>query len=65
MKTTARTGKVVGVLSVKEDSDLMIITQDGKIIRLESARDPPGGPLHAGRAAGAHGGRRPGGGGLA
>ncbi len=26
-----------GVMAVKEDSDLMIITQDGKIIRLESS----------------------------
>jgi len=37
MKTTARTGGVVSVLSVKEDSDLMIITKDGKILRLEAA----------------------------
>ena len=36
MKTTERTGKVVGILAVKEDSDLMIVTKDGKIIRLES-----------------------------
>src|SRR5438067_10267911 len=36
MKTTPRTGKVVDVLAVKEDSDLMIITKDGKIIRLEA-----------------------------
>jgi DNA gyrase subunit A len=36
MKTTPRVGKVVGILSVKEDTDLMIITKDGKIIRLES-----------------------------
>ena len=28
---------MVAILSVKEDSDLMIITKDGKIIRLESA----------------------------
>ena len=32
------TGKVVAVLSVKEDSDLMIITKDGKIIRIESSQ---------------------------
>ncbi len=31
-----RIGKVVAILSVKEDTDLMIITRDGKIIRLES-----------------------------
>jgi DNA gyrase subunit A len=36
MKTTSRTGDVVGVLAVEEDSDVLIITQDGKIIRLES-----------------------------
>ena len=36
MKTTPKVGKVVAMLSVKEDTDLMIITKDGKIIRLES-----------------------------
>jgi DNA gyrase subunit A len=36
MKTTPRIGKVVDVLVVREDSDLMIITKDGKIIRLEA-----------------------------
>ena len=36
MKVTPRIGKVVAILSVKEDTDLMIITRDGKIIRLES-----------------------------
>jgi DNA gyrase subunit A len=36
MKTTTRNGKVVAILSVMEDSDLMIITKDGKIIRIES-----------------------------
>ena len=36
MKTTPKVGKVVAVLSVKEVTDLMIITKDGKIIRLES-----------------------------
>jgi DNA gyrase subunit A len=37
MKTTHKTGKVVAVLSVKEDTDLMIVSQNGKIIRIESA----------------------------
>ncbi|HET8549669.1 MAG TPA: DNA gyrase subunit A [Bryobacteraceae bacterium] len=37
MKVTPKTGKVVGILSVSEDTDVMIITRDGKIIRLESA----------------------------
>src|SRR5207249_6279076 len=36
MKTTTRVGKVIGILSVKEDSDLMIITKQGQIIRIES-----------------------------
>jgi DNA gyrase subunit A len=37
MKTTTKTGNVVAALSVKEDSDVMTITKDGKIIRIESA----------------------------
>jgi DNA gyrase subunit A len=37
MKTTSRVGNVVSVMSVKEDTDVMIITKDGKIIRIESA----------------------------
>ena len=37
MKTSTRNGKVVGILSVKEDSDLMIVSKNGKIIRLESS----------------------------
>jgi DNA gyrase subunit A len=36
MKTTPKVGRVVAVLSVKENTDLMIITKDGKMIRLES-----------------------------
>jgi DNA gyrase subunit A len=38
MKITKKTGPVVAVLNVKEDSDLMIISKDGKIIRIESAQ---------------------------
>jgi DNA gyrase subunit A len=37
MKTTSKTGRVVGVLLVKEDSDVMIVSQNGKIIRIESS----------------------------
>jgi DNA gyrase subunit A len=37
MKTTDRVGKVVGILSVQEDSDLMIITKQGQIIRIDSS----------------------------
>jgi DNA gyrase subunit A len=36
-ETTSRVGNVVSVMSVKEDTDVMIITKDGKIIRIESA----------------------------
>jgi DNA gyrase subunit A len=38
MKVTAKTGKVVATIPVKEDSDLMIITKDGQILRIESAQ---------------------------
>jgi DNA gyrase subunit A len=37
MKTTHKTGRVVGILLVKEDSDVMIVSQNGKIIRIESS----------------------------
>jgi DNA gyrase subunit A len=37
MKTTPKVGKVVAVLSVNETTDLMIITKDGKIIRIDSS----------------------------
>jgi DNA gyrase subunit A len=36
MKTTSKVGKVVAVLSVNETTDIMIITKEGKIIRLEA-----------------------------
>ncbi len=36
MKTTSKTGPVIAILSVKDDSDLMIVSQNGKIIRIES-----------------------------
>src|SRR4029077_3182454 len=37
MKTTGKTGKVVAILSVKEDSEIIIVSQNGKIIRIESS----------------------------
>ncbi len=37
MKTTNKVGKVVAVLSVSESTDLMIITKEGKIIRIDSS----------------------------
>jgi DNA gyrase subunit A len=36
MKTTEKTGKVVAVFPVDADSEIMIITQQGKLIRLEA-----------------------------
>jgi DNA gyrase subunit A len=36
MKTTNKTGNVVAILSVREDSDIVIVTQSGKIIRIEA-----------------------------
>ncbi len=37
VKTTARNGNVVGILLVNEKSELMVISQYGKIIRIDSA----------------------------
>lgn len=37
MKTTEKTGKVVAVFPVEDDSEIMIITQQGKLIRLEAS----------------------------
>jgi DNA gyrase subunit A len=36
MKTTEKTGKVVAVFPVEDDSEIMIITQQAKLIRLEA-----------------------------
>lgn len=36
MKTTPKTGKVVAVFPVDEDSEIMIITQQAKLIRIEA-----------------------------
>jgi DNA gyrase subunit A len=37
VKTTERNGKVIGVLSVTEESEVMLISQQGKITRLDSS----------------------------
>jgi DNA gyrase subunit A len=36
IKTTSRNGKVVAILSVKDDTDVMMVTKDGKMIRIEA-----------------------------
>jgi DNA gyrase subunit A len=38
MKTTPKIGKVVGILLVKEESEVMIITKQGQIIRIDSGK---------------------------
>ena len=37
VKTTARNGKVVGIAQVTEDTEVMLISQYGKIIRMDSS----------------------------
>ncbi len=37
MKVTPRTGKVLDALSVSDDFDVMLITKEGKLIRIEAA----------------------------
>jgi DNA gyrase subunit A len=37
MKTTEKTGKVVAVFPVEQESEIMIITQQGKLIRIEAS----------------------------
>ncbi len=37
MKTTHKTGMVVALLSVKEDSEVILVSQNGKIIRMDSS----------------------------
>src|ERR671939_340102 len=37
MKTTEKTGKVVAVFPVEDESEIMIITQHGKLIRIEAS----------------------------
>jgi DNA gyrase subunit A len=36
MRTTSKTGNVLAVLAVKEDTDVILITQEGKILRTEA-----------------------------
>jgi DNA gyrase subunit A len=37
VKTTERNGKVVAVMPVKDDDEVMIITSQGKVVRLETS----------------------------
>jgi len=47
MKTTARNGMVVGILSVKEDTELMIVRKMDKMIRIGSGEIRQAGKVHA------------------
>jgi len=47
MKTTDRNGSVVATLQVTEESDVMIITEHGKVIRVHAKRNSRSGPLDA------------------
>ena len=58
VKTTARNGKVVSIMLVNEQSEVMVISQFGKIIRIDTKKIREVGPLVAGRAPAASGGRR-------
>jgi DNA gyrase subunit A len=37
MKITNKTGKVAAILSVRDDSEIIIVSHNGKIIRIESS----------------------------
>ena len=50
MKTTSKTGKVVAILSVKEDSDLDDRQPERQDHSHRIGHHPPGGPFLAGRA---------------
>ena len=49
VKTTARNGKVSAILLVDETSELMVISQYGKIIRIDTKTIRAAGPIDPGR----------------
>ena len=49
VKTTERNGKVVGIAQVTEKSEVMLISQYGKIIRMDSNNNPRIRPRRTGR----------------
>ncbi|MGC4049375.1 MAG: hypothetical protein QM757_07655 [Paludibaculum sp.] len=51
MKSTNKTGRALAVLEVKEDSDVFLVTRDGKILRIESESIRKTGPLRLRREA--------------
>ena len=59
VKTTARNGKVVSIMLVNEKSEVMVISQFGKIIRIDTKNIREVGRSTQGRAPAAPGRRRP------
>ncbi len=60
IQTSDRNGKVVGIAYVHDDDELMLISQQGKILRMVTSDIRADRPRHAGRAADRDGGRGPG-----
>ena len=58
IQTSDRNGKVVGIARVTDEDELMLITQQGKILRMASQGHPHDRPIDAGRRADRHRGRR-------
>ena len=58
IQTTDRNGKVVGIAYVHDDDELMLISQQGMILRHEGRRHPTHRPRDPGRAADRDGRRR-------
>ena len=50
VRTTDKNGKVVAIMRVNEDSDVLVMTANGKLIRVRSHAHPCRGSCHAGRA---------------
>jgi DNA gyrase/topoisomerase IV subunit A len=58
MNTSKKVGNVVAVMRVKDDTDIMIISAEGKIIRIEAGKIRQVGPQFAGCHTGEDGGGR-------
>ena len=57
IQTSDRNGKVVGIAYVHEDDELMLISQQGMILRMRAGDVRIDRPRHAGRPADRHGRR--------
>ena len=59
IQTSERNGQVVGVAYVADGDELLLITQQGMILRMQANDDPHHRPRDAGRPADRHRRRRP------